>query len=72
MNSELLDLVVCPLGKKPLRREGEFLVCTNCGLKYSLEPGFPVLLPEEAVLPDGIESFEELPCYTDRGETGST
>ena len=28
VNEALLSLLVCPLGKAPLRREGDVLVCT--------------------------------------------
>ena len=28
---DLLEILVCPMGKKPLRVEGQTLVCTNCG-----------------------------------------
>ena len=31
VNEELLALLVCPMGKAPLRREGDTLICTRCG-----------------------------------------
>ena len=30
-SEELLSLLVCPMGKAALRRDGEFLVCSRCG-----------------------------------------
>lgn len=60
---ELLDILVCPLGKKPLRLEGgDRLVCTHCGLSYRIEDDIPVMLVEEATLPPGVASIEDLPC----------
>lgn len=60
---ELLEILVCPLGKAPLRLEGMSLVCTKCGLAYGIEDGIANMLVEEAKLPPGVASIEELPCY---------
>lgn len=60
---ELLEILVCPLGKAPLRLEGSSLVCTKCGLVYAIEDGIANMLVEEAKLPPGVRSIEELPCY---------
>ena len=60
---DLLDILVCPLGKAPLRLEGETLVCTSCGLKFKIEDGIPNMLIEEAELPPGIKDLEQLPCW---------
>jgi uncharacterized protein len=63
INQQLLDILVCPLGKAPLRREEQFLVCTKCGVKYRIEDDIPIMLIEEAVLPEGISKAEELACW---------
>ena len=60
---DLLEILVCPLGKAPLRLEGEALVCTKCGLKYKIEDGIPNMLIEEAELPPGIQELSQLPCW---------
>ena len=60
---DLLDILVCPLGKAPLRLEGETLVCTKCGLKYKIEDGIPNMLIEEAELPPGTKELSQLPCW---------
>ena len=60
---DLLDLLVCPLGKAPLRLEGAALVCTRCGLRYGIEDGIPNMLIEDAKLPAGASDIKELACY---------
>lgn len=64
VDQKLLDILVCPLGKKPLRLEsGNKLVCTHCGLTYRIEDDIPIMLIEEAALPAGAASVKDLPCY---------
>jgi uncharacterized protein YbaR (Trm112 family) len=62
MNEALLALLVCPLGKAPLRREGEAFICTRCGPRFLIEDEIPNMLIEEAVLPQGCASLADLPC----------
>ena len=62
IGQDLVEMLVCPLGKAPLRLEGETLVCTRCGLTYSIVDGIPNMLIEEARLPDGVESVNQLEC----------
>jgi uncharacterized protein YbaR (Trm112 family) len=61
--ADLLEILVCPLGKAPLRLEGEALVCTRCGLTYTIEDGIPNMLVEEAKLPAGVKEIKELACH---------
>jgi len=61
---ELLDILVCPLGKAPLRLEGDYLVCTKCGLGYKIEDGIPNMLIDEARLPPGVTDWKQVACYT--------
>jgi len=61
--ADLLEILVCPLGKAPLRLERETLVCTKCGLIYSIEEGIPNMLIDEAKLPVGVSELKELACY---------
>ena len=37
VNEDLLALLVCPMGKAPLRREGDSLICTRCGTIVEFE-----------------------------------
>jgi uncharacterized protein YbaR (Trm112 family) len=67
----LLEILVCPLGKAPLREEGNVLVCTKCGPKFAItREGYPNMLIDEAELPAFCKSIEELPCM--REQAGAT
>ncbi len=59
---DLLALLVCPLGKAPLRLEGDSLVCTRCGARYAIRDDIPNMLIEEAELPPGVASIDDLAC----------
>lgn len=54
-DAELLAILACPVpecrGRLELRDER--LVCVGCGRRYRIEDRWPVLIPEEAELPDG-------------------
>lgn len=60
IDPDLLDLLRCPLTGSRLRPEGDFLVAEIGGLAYPVRDGFPVMLIEEARLPAGVASLEEL------------
>ena len=62
---EFLEMLVCPLGKADLHLEGDTLVCTRCGPAFRIEDGIPILLIEEAKLPDAVNSVDDLPCCKD-------
>ncbi|MCH6196177.1 Trm112 family protein [Corynebacterium mastitidis] len=51
LNSELLDVLVCPRDKGPLvyREQEQVLVNERLGLAYRIDQGIPVLLIDEAV-----------------------
>jgi len=59
LRPELLDILVCPLTRSPLRQEGDELVAEAGGLRYPIRDGIPVMLIEEAKLPEGIASLDE-------------
>jgi uncharacterized protein YbaR (Trm112 family) len=52
MDKRLLDLLVCPICKGPLRSSGAGnaleLVCRPDRLAYPVREGIPLMLPEEA------------------------
>jgi uncharacterized protein YbaR (Trm112 family) len=52
VDPELLSILACPLDKQPVSREGDYLVCSQCGRRYPIRDGIPVMLVEEAILPD--------------------
>jgi len=60
IDDETLKLIRCPLTRSPLRQEGDELVAEVGGLRYPIREGFPVLLMEEAALPPGVASIDEL------------
>lgn len=50
-NKELLDILVDPVSKSPLRLtpEEDGLVCDATGMVYPIREEIPVMLPEEAI-----------------------
>jgi uncharacterized protein len=62
INEELLALLVCPMGKAPLRREGDTLICTRCGPRFSIKDDIPDMLVEHAELPSGCAALADLEC----------
>ena len=59
---ELIAMLVCPMGKKPLSRDNDTLTCTHCGTKFAISSGIPNMLIEEARLPESCASIAELKC----------
>ncbi len=49
----LLEILACPVDHAPVREEGERLVCTQCGRRYPVREGIPVMLIDEAEAPSG-------------------
>jgi len=50
IDPKLLEILVCPLTKAPLRydREAQELISEEAGLAYPIRDGIPIMLPEEA------------------------
>ena len=56
IDPKLLDLLVCPLTKGPLKHDADNneLVSKQAGLAYPIRDGIPIMLPSEArVLDEG-------------------
>jgi uncharacterized protein YbaR (Trm112 family) len=51
IDKELLEILACPLDKQPVRLEGDRLICSDCGRRYPIRDGIPVMLVEEAEMP---------------------
>lgn len=51
----LLDIIACPLCKANVRSENEKIICTKCGRRYPVKDGIPIMLIDEAELPDRKE-----------------
>jgi len=54
MNPELLEILACPACKTKVILEADKLICTNpnCGYKYPIRDGIPVMLIDEAEKPN--------------------
>ena len=50
VDPKLLELLVCPLTKGPLRydRDNDELISDQAKLAYPIRDGIPIMLPEEA------------------------
>jgi uncharacterized protein YbaR (Trm112 family) len=50
VDPRLLEILVCPVTKGPLRydRERSELVSEKAGLAYPIRDGIPIMLPDEA------------------------
>lgn len=56
--ANLLTILRCPITQSPLRQEGDWLIAEVGGMAFPVRDGFPVMLPEEAKLPEGVGSLE--------------
>jgi uncharacterized protein YbaR (Trm112 family) len=52
VDPELLAILACPLDKKPVSRQGNYLVCQECQRHYPIRDGIPVMLIDEALTPE--------------------
>lgn len=59
---DLLELLVCPLGKAELELGEGTLKCTRCGPVFRIEDGIPIMLIDEARLPEDCSGVKDLPC----------
>lgn len=62
IDEEMLALIVCPIGKAPLRLEGDTLVCTRCGPRFNIKDEIPDMLIDHARLPEGCHALADLEC----------
>ena len=53
IDKELLKILACPQCKAEVKLESEKIVCTSpqCGLRYPIRDGIPVMLIDEAEKP---------------------
>jgi len=52
IDKELLKILACPLCKTDVKIEDDRLVCINCGRRYPIKDDVPVMLIDEAELPE--------------------
>ena len=62
VSDQFLSLLVCPMGKVPLRREGDLLICSECGVRFAIKDDIPNMIVEEAELPAGCTCLADLDC----------
>ena len=64
ISPELLEILRCPMDPSHTRLSlhEDNLICQRCALKFKIKDGFPVMVVEEAELPPGCESLDQLPC----------
>ncbi len=53
LRPELVEILACPACQKSVVLQGDRLICTNsnCGLKFPIRDGIPVMLIDEAEKP---------------------
>lgn len=54
IDKELLDILACPACKGDIAydQENEKLICQKCNRRYPVREGIPVMLVDEAELPE--------------------
>lgn len=64
MDKQLLDILVCPVTKGPLKydKERQELVSTSARLAYPIRDGIPVMLEDEArtITDDEYEKYKSM------------
>ncbi len=48
IDEKLMEILACPACKGPVELEEEWIVCQECGLRYPIRDGIPIMLVEEA------------------------
>jgi len=59
IDKKLLEILACPACKSGVKLEGDKIICTECGLRYPIKDGIPVMLVEEAEKTDQKPKTED-------------
>ena len=59
IDAEVLEILRCPLTRSGLTQQGDELIAQVGGLRYPIRDGIPVLLIDEAKLPQGVSTLDE-------------
>lgn len=59
LNSELLEILVCPDCKGKVKEENECVACTQCGKRYPIRDEIPIMLINEALPPENTEGNDK-------------
>jgi uncharacterized protein YbaR (Trm112 family) len=63
----LIEILRCPLDpRQGLTLEGDRLICQRCAVVYKIKDGLPILVADEAELPAGCNSLDQLPCQREK------
>lgn len=60
VDNELVNIMACPLTGDKLHQQGDWLVNAKWDLRYPIRNSTPIMLLDQAQLPQGIDSIEEL------------
>jgi len=55
IDEELLKIMCCPACRGDVVEQKGKIVCSKCGRKYPIRDGIPVMLIDEAEMPEGKE-----------------
>jgi len=60
LDQKLLEILACPAceTRPPVRLVGDRLVCDQCGRRYPIRDGIPIMLVEEAETPAAPDAAE--------------
>lgn len=65
MSPDDLTLLRCPIDPRReagLVRDRDRLCCDRCSTAFPIKNGLPILLADEAELPEGVSARRDLPC----------
>lgn len=48
IDKNLLEILACPACKGDIEQQSEKIVCIQCGRKYPIKNGVPIMLVDEA------------------------
>jgi uncharacterized protein YbaR (Trm112 family) len=48
IDQELLEILACPVCKTAVQLEADRLICGECGRRFAIKDGIPIMLVEEA------------------------
>jgi uncharacterized protein YbaR (Trm112 family) len=49
INSELLEILVCPACRGKVEQKDQYIVCTACGRRYPIREEIPIMLINESL-----------------------
>ena len=59
IDEKLLEILACPACKGPVELQDDWIVCQECGRRYPIRDGIPIMLVEEAEQPDAGDDEED-------------